>query len=117
MLKLTKFLASLWFLMFLIPSTADSGTQQSGSACQLVERALADYGHLSVGITRRDIPKNFVPDGGAQFASKTRFVHAECKYLHVDVEFDLFKPDSIQPSPEDKVARVSKLYVEWPAKD
>ena len=52
-----------------------------------------------------------------QFASKTRFIHRECKYLHVDVDFELVKPANIQPSPEDRIIKVSKLYLEYSIND
>ena len=63
MFKITKLLASLWFLMFLIPSTADSGTQQGGNACQMIERILADHGHLTIGIDTPRYSERFRPRG------------------------------------------------------
>lgn len=85
--------------------------------CQLVEQGLQNYQQLKVGLSRSDAIRYFVPDGGMQFPSSGRFVDPTCSYLHADIEFKLTKPDAILPSPDDKIMSISKLYVEYPAKD
>lgn len=87
------------------------------AACVLLGRALSDYQHVRSAKTRAEVLKYFTPDGGAQFPSKARYVHPRCGYVHVDVEFQLLKPDQIKFLPDDRVISVSKLYLEYPAKD
>jgi mannosyltransferase OCH1-like enzyme len=94
---------------------ADQGNEDA--SCRSMEQALRDYRELKVGASRQDVAKYFVPDGGMQFPAKTRYVYPSCEYLHVDVEFELIKPAEVAFLPEDKVIGVSKLYVDYPAKD
>lgn len=85
--------------------------------CSLVVQALREYQKVKAAGTRRDVAKYFVPDGGMQFPAKTRYVYSKCDYLHLDVEFDLLKPEDVSSLPDDKVISVSRLYVEYPDKD
>lgn len=115
MTRLAKILMSV--LLLVVLSAANPGTQTDRDACKVIEQALADYGDLKTGVTRQDVSRHFIQDGGLQFASSTHYVHPKCNYLHVDVEFELVKPTETRFSPEDRVVRVSKLYVNYPAKD
>jgi len=106
-------------VLLAVLSTAAHKSDQANSetGCQLVEQALQNYQQLKVGLPRSDVTRYFVLDGGMQFPSSARYVDPRYKNLHVDVEFELAKPDSISPSPDDKIKGISKLYVEYPAKD
>lgn len=101
----------------LLPSTPRAGQEVSASACPLIEQALRDYEQVKNATTRREIARFFVPDGGMQFPARTRYVYPKCDYLHVDIEFELVKPSGASSLPDDKVIGVSKLYMEYPAKD
>jgi hypothetical protein len=98
---------------------ASRGPEQvdTETGCQQLRQALQNYQQLKVGLPRSDATTFFVLDGGMQFPSSARYVDPRCKYLHVDVEFELAKPDAISPSPDDRIKSISKLYVEYPAKD
>jgi hypothetical protein len=85
--------------------------------CQFLDRALSDYHTIKVGQTRAEIGKHFVPADGIQFPGRTRYVYTKCEYLHLDVEFQLVKPEEITPIPDDKVIAISKLYIEYPVRD
>jgi len=114
------------FAKFLIPvvlagtlSAANPRAERGNDdvSCPLIEQALKDYQQVRVAPTRREVARYFVPDGGMQFPARTRYAYQKCKYIHVDVEFELLKPGEISSLPDDKVINVSKLYVEYPAKD
>src|ERR1700675_3880157 len=98
---------------------ASRGPEQvdTETGCQQLRQAPQKYRQLKVGLPRSDATTYFEPDGGMQFPSSARYVDPRCKYLHVDVEFELAKPDAISPSPDDRIKSISKLYVEYPAKD
>ncbi|MGC0773543.1 MAG: hypothetical protein WA817_20785 [Candidatus Acidiferrum sp.] len=105
-------------LLAVLPAAQHKSAQANPEpGCQLVEQALQNYKQLKVGLSRSDAIKYFVPDGGMQFPSSARYVDPRCTYLHVDVEFKLTKPDAISPSPDDKIKSISKIYVDYPAKD
>lgn len=106
-------------LLFLgTPPAGNPRAEQQGNAneCQFLKQVLNDYQHVRIGSTRRDVERYFTLGGGGQFPSKARYVHPKCNYLHVEVGFELLKPEE-GSSPEDKVVEVSRLYVEYPAKD
>jgi hypothetical protein len=86
-----------------------------------VEKCLSDFESIKPGMTRGEIEKKFMWDGGLQGASPFRFTHPECRYFKIDVEFDLKRDEKDQNrtlwSPDDKVTKVSKPYIESPVTD
>jgi hypothetical protein len=86
-----------------------------------VEKCLMDFQSIKPGVTMGEIQKKFPMDGGLQSPYLIRFTHPECDYFKIDVEFD-FKCDVKDPnrplwSPEDKVTKTSKPYIESPVMD
>lgn len=96
------------------PSPGQSNGQTSYSP---IEQALNDDQQAKSAKTRRDVEKYFVPDGAMQFPARTRYLYSKCEYLHIDFEFELVKPAEITSLPDDRVIRVSKIYVEYPTRD
>lgn len=117
MKKVAKLYAVALLLGTLFWVNPGRGQNNNPATCALMEQALKDYQQLKDAKTRRDVEKYMVPDGGMQFPARTRYLYTKCEYLHVDVEFELVKPAEIVSLPDDKVIRVSKIYVEYPAKD
>jgi hypothetical protein len=72
-------------------------------------------------MTRGEIQKKFPMDGGIQGVSLIRFTHPECGYFKIDVGFDFKHNENDQNraiiSPDDKVTKVSKPYIEVPVMD
>lgn len=105
---------SAWMLR---ATSASVDQNKDDARCAVIERALRDYQQIRSSNTRREVEKYFRRDGGLQFPAKSRYVLPECDYIHVDIEFDLVKPEQISFKPEDKVISISKLYLEYPARD
>lgn len=103
------------------PATAPTRCRAGASgpsACDAVRRALDDTMRIRPGMMRKEVEKYFSEDGGMQFQTRTRYVWTACAYLKLDVEYDLSPSRGKNlTSPEDTVRTVSKLYVEYPAKD
>jgi hypothetical protein len=108
-------LAVLVFSPFTLNGSARN--DQSATSCQRLAQALSAYGKVKIGSTRSDLERYFSRDGGFQTPSSTRYVYSKCEYLQVEVEFELAKPDEIVFSANDRVTKISRLYVEYPAKD
>ena len=86
-----------------------------------VEQCLRDFESITNGMTRAGVETRLRHDGGLQGASPVRFVHPECPYFKIDVEFD-FKRDASDgnravENKNDRVVRVSKPYLERPFSD
>jgi hypothetical protein len=90
---------------------------QTGSSCAVIEAALEAARAMTPGLTRAQVDKIFVRDGGVQFAGKTRYLYSGCSLIHIDVEFDVKASPGHLTSPQDVVITTSKLYIEYPAKD
>jgi len=82
-----------------------------------LSRALSASRHITVGKQQKDAEKYFERDEGLQFPSTTRYTYAHCRLRHLDVEFDATKNAEVAFSPDDTAKSVSKLYVEYEAKD
>jgi hypothetical protein len=117
MKRIAKFfpVALLMGLLFATGPRAEQNNDRT--SCSLIEQALKDYQQVRTAGTRRDVAKYFVPNGGLQFPARTRYVYPKCNYIHIDIEFELVKPADIASLPDDKVIRVSRLYLEYPATD
>jgi hypothetical protein len=102
--------------MISIPLIRGSQAQNSPS-CVDVKRALVDHGRIRAGVARREVEKYFVQDGGLQFPGTTRYVYTRCRYLHVDIDFEAKASAGQLFSPDDVVTKVSKLYVDYSARD
>jgi hypothetical protein len=87
------------------------------SPCEALDQPLKDYQHIRVGIRRSEVDKYFQQDGGMQSPSTTRYVYPKCRYLHVDVKFEISGKDEKPFSPNDSVLEISKLYVDYAVKD
>ena len=107
--------AALVFVSFGLNGSARN--DQPAGDCQLLGHALSDYGKIKIGSARSDLERNFSRAGGFQAPASTRYVYPKCEYLQVEIEFELAKPNEIAFSASDKVTKISKLYVEYPAKD
>ena len=90
---------------------------QPRSPCAVVAKALSVTDNIKPGLTRREVEKYFVLDGGMQFAEKTRYVYRNCDYLQLEIEFSLKPYGKDLRSPNDVVTATSKLFVAYPAKD
>ena len=98
-------------------ATTRGSQAQNSPACPVVQQALLDHDRIKAGITRREVEKYFVQDGGAQFPGTSRYVYPRCRYLHVDIDFDAKASEGHLFSPEDAVTKASKLYGDYSAKD
>lgn len=75
--------------------------------CTIVKEALDDSLHLKVGMTRREVEKNFRLDGGMQFFSSFRYAYSKCEYIKLDIAFKHAVPgNSIVSSPDDTVVKI-----------
>jgi outer membrane protein assembly factor BamE (lipoprotein component of BamABCDE complex) len=105
----------------LSPTTStvpETGLQKERSAW--VEKCLADFESIKPGMTRREVEKRLRQDGGPSIGLDSRFVHSDCPYFKVDIEF-VMKTDNSLPtgpvSPDDLVSKVSIPYLQNPVMD
>ena len=99
-----------------LPGSATPQNEQCVSRDQLIQ-ALTDFGNLKTGMSRQDIERSFVLDGGMNFRNHSYYVYSKCDLIRVEVTFE---PDTTVKdgfSPRDRVTQLSKLYLGFPSKD
>lgn len=67
-------------------------------------------------MTRQSISRSFEQDGGMQFRSQGRYVYKHCPYIKIEVEYSVVD-DGPDQSPDDKIIKVSRPYLEYPSSD
>lgn len=97
-------------------TTALQDARSESSNCAMVQQALSAAQQLKIGMTRREVEKYFERDGGLQFPDTTHHVYPRCNLIKLDVDYTSATAD--HPfSPDDKVAKVSKPFLAYPARD
>jgi len=86
-----------------------------------VQQCLTDFKSIKTGMTRVEVETKLRIDGGLQGVSPVRYIHPDCDYFKIDVEFDFKRNEKNQNrailSPEDRVTIVSRPYIDFPVFD
>jgi hypothetical protein len=89
-------------------STAYDSEQARWIAANLVELE-----SIKVGMTRGQLLKVFMGEGGISNRTWRRYVYRRCGYVKVDVEFDpAGNPSSHEEGPDDRITKISKPFLE-----
>lgn len=94
--------------------TKDGADQQRADRVDWVAKCLKDFQTIKKGMTRQEVQERFPIDGGVSAIAIGRHRHPECPFFKVDVEFALSAETT---SPDDKVIKISRPYIETPYLD
>ena len=72
---------------------------------------------IKIGMTRQELRKVFTTEGGISFVRQRRYIHRECAYIKVDVEFAPTHEGQREELPTDRIARISRPFLEWSITD
>lgn len=92
--------------------TTEELSQWIGSSLTQIEK-------IQVGMTRADVERLFVSDGGISTRYRQTYVFRDCPYIKIDVEFAHIEQDS-HPTEErsrDRITLVSRPYLAQPRGD
>lgn len=93
--------------------TAPMSSKTSNNT-EWIARTLKEIQTIKVGMTRKELLAKFTTEGG--FSSRTwqKYVYRECPLIKVDVEFEAVgaSEDKMKESPDDKITKISKPYLE-----
>jgi hypothetical protein len=112
-----------WLLMLFLFCELASGqqTKQSPTDSALtreIETVLHIVNALRPGMTRADVLKNFETEGGISAREWNHYVYKKCPYIKVDVTFVVAsREDQTKEAATDKIATVSKPYLEFSVTD
>lgn len=116
MSRVIKFVASSLLAGMLATAVAQELKDQKG--CGVVVRAIEAARTLKSGMSRSDVEKGFLRDGGVQFREKTTYVYRDCDYIKIDVEFATQSDTPKgQLHPNDRIVSVSRPYLAYPTMD
>jgi len=80
-----------------------------------MEKCLFDFSTIKVGVTRATLENQFKTNS-AYSPTNVTFIHPQCSYFHIDVEFQVKRDPAEQNrailGKDDKVIHVSKPYIE-----
>jgi hypothetical protein len=87
-------------------------------AVRWIAASLTDMQGIKVGMTRAEMLKVFMEEGGISNRHWRRYVYRKCGYIKVDVEFaPANNPDNPDESPEDRITKISQPFLEWSIRD
>ena len=95
-------------------------TEAESEHSKWVAVSLREMQTIKPGMTREDLLKVFrEEEGGLSNRSRQRFAYRDCPYIKVDVTFEAVgdPADKLTKSPNDKIARITAPFLEWPIID
>jgi hypothetical protein len=112
-----KIAVSILCVVLVALLNASPQTSDPGDHTQWVESSMLEMKSVRVGVTRADVERVFAPEGGMSTALQKTYLFRKCPYFKVDIEFAAAQANTTAESPEDKVAKLSKPYLDWPRGD
>jgi hypothetical protein len=95
-----------------------TSTAYDSAQARWIGASLKEMQSIKVGMTRGDLLKVFMEEGGLSTRTQRRYVYRRCGYIKVDVEFaPVGNPDSHDESPADRITKISKPFLEWAIMD
>ncbi|HYV23635.1 MAG TPA: hypothetical protein VE969_00250 [Pyrinomonadaceae bacterium] len=79
---------------------------------QWLEARYKEAASIQPGMTRAELMKLFIEDGGMQMNPVSRYVLKSCYLIKIEVKFDKPAAYSSTPNNEMKIVEVSKPYLE-----
>ena len=91
------------------PNATPYGSEQA----RWIRENLPELSSIKPGMTRSELLKVFMEEGGISARTWRRYVYRKCGYVKVDVEFAPVGGDhSGDERPDDRIAKISKPYLE-----
>jgi hypothetical protein len=91
---------------------ATGGASESEAFSHRVAEVLAQCEKLTPGTTRAEFLNFFQVEGGLRSITHQTFVHRQCPYIKVDVEFTNPLPQKLgENHPSDRISKISKPYL------
>jgi hypothetical protein len=87
-----------------------------------IDHVMRSISTVKPGMTRKDLSRVFTEEGGLSTRTQKRYVYKHCPYIKIDVEFSPatdsdVNQDAVAESPEDKIVKVSRPYLEYSIMD
>jgi hypothetical protein len=93
-----------------------SGPQLDEEHARWIQQVMHSIETIKPGMRRGEILPVFTEDGGLSTRSQQRYTYKHCPYIKVDVEFSPIDHGT-KESPDDKIVKVSRPYLQYPIFD
>lgn len=88
---------------------------------QWIQHVIRSLSNITPGMRRKALNRILDEDGGMSSRSQGRYAYRHCPYIKVDVEFSPVDEDASRSadgwSPDDKIVKISRPYLEYPISD
>jgi hypothetical protein len=78
-----------------------------------ITASLREMQTIKVGMSRGELLKIFMKEGGLSTPQQRRYMYRDCPYIKVDVEFASTEEGQRVERPEDRIIRISKPFLEF----
>lgn len=119
MRKLTVFWLMIFASAFTLISPASIGrSQEAQSHVKWVEASLKEMETIKVGMTRADLLKVFMEEGGLSTRRWRTYAYQKCPYFKVTVEFNpVGEGPGLPESSKDEITKISQPFLQWSVLD
>jgi hypothetical protein len=95
-------------LLRIEPNTTSFDSDQA----RWISANLPELESIKTGMTRRDLLKVFMEEGGMSTRARRRYAYRKCAFVKVDVEFALVDGPGTDGGPDDRITKISKPFLE-----
>lgn len=119
MAKLAFTVATIVMAFFFLSLTGHAQRDLSRAEMnEAISKIISETQSIKIGMTRGDLLQVFTTEGGLSTPLSRTYVHRDCLYIKVDVEFEpVTKPDSdgwISTEDDgDLIKSISRPYLAW----
>src|SRR2546423_14294145 len=115
MKKIVLIVSAMVVLLVIIASamTAPMSSKTLNNT-EWVAKTLKEIQTIKVGMTRKELLEKFTTEGGLSSRTWRTYVYRECPLIKVDVELEPVgaSEEKRKESPDDKIIKISKPYLE-----
>jgi hypothetical protein len=109
---------SLVLVVFTLAAVAPAAAQHHSAQdhAEWVARSLRAMDTIKVGMTRAELLRMFMEEGGLSTRTRRRYIYRECPYFKVDVEFTPVGESTgptFSEGSKDKIVKISRPFLEW----
>lgn len=101
-------------VLFLMSQASVSRSQEEQGHVKWVEAGLKEMETIKVGMTRADLLKVFMEEGGVSTRKSRTYAYRKCPYFKVTFEFKPVGGQAAFPeNPKDEITKISQPFLQW----
>ncbi len=108
-----------WFYLRSFASPPPGGRDPDHDLTRRISAALTECQKIKPGMTRAELLKEFITEGGLSTAAHRTYVYRDCPYIKVDVDFTPSDHNQkpVEEQLTDVISKISPPYLQWSISD